>query len=601
VPFRLLGELDETPLCIALREGSNRIGSAADCEVCLPHTTVSRVHAELIVSGDQAELLDLGSRNGTFFGSRRVSRQKVSAGAALAFGRVNVVLQWVAEADLEVGLALNPSPLAAPAGEAAAALSTVGFRAVDRFVFDQLPGLLAALAAGERLEAFAGTLGAALFDVLPVTLLEVLDQPALPDADPEPGVLFQATRDAPALADPAEVRQGGGGVAVRAVFPHARAARTFEPLVRIASTLLLLARQPGPPIPISALAALAPESPREPLPPAPASASPQVRRIYAEAARVARGDVGVLLCGESGTGKELLAHYVHAASSRAGGPFVALNCAALPQDLLEAELFGVERGVATGVEQRPGKLELAHGGTLLLDEIGDMAPKTQAALLRALQERQVFRVGGATPRAADARVIAATNKDLHALMAAGEFRRDLYYRIATWVAELPPLRRRRADIPNLAAHFLSRQAAASGLRPRGLSRAAVSALIAYTWPGNIRQLENEMARAVLFLADGALLEARHLSPHVQNAQSGQSAQGVHQGAASLPSGSLAAALAQCERDEIILALAAAGGDVAGAAAALGVGRSTLYRRLKDLAIEPLAVPPAGPEPSRRQD
>jgi transcriptional regulator with PAS, ATPase and Fis domain len=298
-----------------------------------------------------------------------------------------------------------------------------------------------------------------------------------------------------------------------------------------------------------------------------------VRQVYDDAARVARGDVGVLILGESGTGKEVLARYIHAASARAQGPFVALNCAALPRDLLEAELFGIERGVATGVEARAGKFELAHGGTLFLDEIGDMALETQAKLLRVLQERAVHRIGGVNARAADVRILAATNRDMPALLEERGFREDLYYRIATWTVELPPLRLRRADIPNLAVHFLTREAGRAGVRVAGLSRAALDVLTAYDWPGNIRQLENEMARAVLFLGDGELLDSARLGPHLKPTSQGAPARG------------LASTLEKVERDEVRNALSACGGDVAQAAARLGLGRSTLYRRMHALGIE----------------
>jgi two-component system response regulator AtoC len=299
---------------------------------------------------------------------------------------------------------------------------------------------------------------------------------------------------------------------------------------------------------------------------------PAVRKVYADAVRVARGDVGALISGESGTGKEVLARYLHAASPRAGRAFVALNCAALPRDLLEAELFGIERGVATGVEARPGKFELAHEGTLFLDEIGDMSLETQAKLLRVLQERTVHRLGGVAPRPADTRVVAATNRDMKGLLAEHAFREDLYFRIATWTAELPPLRERRPDIPGLAAHFLSREASRLGVKVAGISRAALDRLVAHEWPGNVRQLENEMARAVLFLADGELLDTGRLSPEIRSANP------LSRG------GRLEDTLAHVEREEIRKALEAEDGDVGKAAERLGLGRSTLYRRMKQLGL-----------------
>jgi len=314
--------------------------------------------------------------------------------------------------------------------------------------------------------------------------------------------------------------------------------------------------------------------PPAPSPPDPPSLVPAVRRLYEDAARVAPGDVSVLICGESGTGKELLVRFVHAASGRPDSAFVVLNCAALPRDLLEAELFGVEEGAATGVSARPGKFELADGGTLFLDEIGDMALATQAKILRALQEGEVHRLGGRSPHPARARVISATNRNVDALLTAEGLRRDLYHRIADWRIELPPLRERRADIPNLAAHFLDREVRRRNLRSVGISRAAMDVLGACDWPGNIRQLEREMARIALFLDDGELVEPRHLQESLRRSAT----------AAPAPS-TLKEAVEEAERREILRALDLSQGDTRRAAERLGIGRSTLYRKIAGLGID----------------
>jgi transcriptional regulator with PAS, ATPase and Fis domain len=298
-----------------------------------------------------------------------------------------------------------------------------------------------------------------------------------------------------------------------------------------------------------------------------------MQQIYTDAARVARGDVSVLILGESGTGKEVLASYLHRASSRFDRPFLSLNCASLPQDLLESELFGIERGVATGVEERPGRFELASEGTLFLDEVGDMALGTQAKILRVLQSGETYRLGAREPRRVDVRILAATNRDLDAMLNDGGFRTDLYHRIATWVVELPPLRHRRPDIANLAAYFLSRAAARRGLQVRGISRAALGLLHAFSWPGNIRQLRNEMERAVLFLEDGELLDTSRLGAAVREEADNRSP------------GSLAEVLEGVERDEISMALAAHRGNVEAAARRLGFSRATLYRRMKALGVD----------------
>jgi DNA-binding NtrC family response regulator len=219
---------------------------------------------------------------------------------------------------------------------------------------------------------------------------------------------------------------------------------------------------------------------------------------------LAKADASLLITGESGTGKEVLARHIHARSKRARGPFVALNCAALPETLLESELFGHEKGAFSGaVAARKGKFEQAEGGTLLLDEIGEMDPRLQAKLLRVIQEKEVDRLGGTAPVKVDVRLLAATHRDLAAEVANGRFREDLFFRLNVLALHIPPLRDRTADILPLAAHFAARYAQANGLPSRSLSPAAVAALLAHPWPGNVRELENCLHRAVL-LAEGSI-------------------------------------------------------------------------------------------------
>ena len=420
-----------------------------------------------------------------------------------------------------------------------------------------MPKLLALLEEGGDRTQLAQAGGAALFESLPVLAV------AITSGEPA-GVLFSAHRDIDGVSG-APIEVGDAALRVRVTFADSAAVPAFRPLVDVLAALVRLAdREPG-------LAAPARTGTSSAKPPDPPSVAPDVLRLYAEAARVARGDVGVLVTGESGTGKEVLARFLHAASRRADGPFIALNCAALPRDLLETELFGIERGVATGVEARPGRFELAHGGTLFLDEIGDMALETQAKILRVLQEGSVHRIGGSVAKKAEVRIVAATNRDMRALLESRQFREDLYYRIATWRVELPALRRRRADIPNLAAFFLARAAARHGVRVRGISQAALDRLVAYDWPGNIRQLENEMARVVLFLADGDLLDTGVLGFETAAAD------------APLPT-RLSEILEHAERSAIAAALESTAGDVEKAADRLGTARSTLYRRIKALGL-----------------
>src|SRR6267378_3034387 len=240
------------------------------------------------------------------------------------------------------------------------------------------------------------------------------------------------------------------------------------------------------------------------------------RQALIYAAKVAATEATVLLTGESGTGKEVVAHVIHKSSRRAGGPFVALNCAALPEALLESELFGYEKGAFTGaVSARPGRLDQAAGGTLFLDEVGEMSPAVQAKFLRVLQEREFQRLGGTRTLKADVRVIAATNRDLKAAMTQGAFREDLYYRLHVFAIHLPPLRERQEDILPLLEHFMEELGPAVLGRPAaGISREARAHVLAHSWPGNVRELRNAVERA-LVLCEGGLINPEHLPWRVE--------------------------------------------------------------------------------------
>src|SRR6185436_1042311 len=238
---------------------------------------------------------------------------------------------------------------------------------------------------------------------------------------------------------------------------------------------------------------------------------PQWRQVLTQATQVASTGTTVLLLGESGTGKEVVARFLHRASPRATGPFIALNCAALPEQLLEAELFGYERGAYTGATQsKPGQLEQAAGGTLFLDEVGEMSPSAQAKFLRVLQEREFQRLGGTRVLRTDARVVAATNRDLQRAIAQGQFREDLYYRLNVFAIALPPLRDRRDDVLPLSESFLAEICQGLGRPPAGISRDARELLMEYHWPGNVRELRNILERAAI-LSEGGLITAQLLS------------------------------------------------------------------------------------------
>jgi DNA-binding NtrC family response regulator len=277
----------------------------------------------------------------------------------------------------------------------------------------------------------------------------------------------------------------------------------------------------------------------------------------------------VLIRGESGTGKELFARALHQCGDRASGPFVAVPCAALSETLLESELFGYEKGAFTGAqERRRGKFELANGGTLFLDEMGDISPKLQTDLLRVLQERRFFRVGGSEEVAIDVRVIAATHVDLEAAIREGHFREDLFYRLNVIEIHVPPLRERLEDIPLLARHFIEQLSLELGKKVTGVSDAAIRALMAHEWPGNVRQLENAIERAIVNSREGVLSEADF---EFLSRPSGPQAD-------VFPLGSVT--LEEVERRTIVSTLRRTQGNVKEAAAVLGIDRSTLYEKLK---------------------
>src|SRR5512134_1076831 len=272
--------------------------------------------------------------------------------------------------------------------------------------------------------------------------------------------------------------------------------------------------------------------------------SPATAAAKAEAERASRTDSTVLLRGETGTGKELFAHAIHAAGARRAGPFIKMNCAAVPAELLESELFGYEEGAFTGARRggKPGKFELASGGTLFLDEIGDMPLPMQAKLLRVLQEREVDRVGGTAPRPVDIRVIAATGRNLEELVGEGKFRADLYYRVNVIPIRIPPLRERLEDVPEVAREILAKLAAEEGEPVRRLSPEALAVLASYAWPGNVRELRNVLERT-LAMSRGERILPEHLPPHLLRDSAGTAKQ--------VTPGSLASAKTEAEKAAIL--------------------------------------------------
>jgi two-component system nitrogen regulation response regulator NtrX len=314
--------------------------------------------------------------------------------------------------------------------------------------------------------------------------------------------------------------------------------------------------------------------------------SPAIRALRAEIAQAAPSNGRVLVYGENGTGKELVARQIHLQSLRAQSPFVEVNCAAIPEELIESELFGHTRGAFTGAHAaRKGKFELADGGTLFLDEVGDMTLKTQAKVLRVLQEQKVEPLGGASPVSVDVRVIAATNKNLAEEIRKGSFREDLFFRLSVIPFQVPPLRERREDIPRLARHFIAELSAEYGKRPKELEPDALAALAAQAWPGNVRELRNSIERLVI-MTPGERIEARHLPPPLPAA-------GVEASPRAAPSGvegdfpSLVSAREDFERRYILRKYEECGGNMSRTAETLRVERSNLYRKMKAYGLLPM--------------
>jgi Nif-specific regulatory protein len=303
--------------------------------------------------------------------------------------------------------------------------------------------------------------------------------------------------------------------------------------------------------------------------------SKAMQEVYHLISQVSASDTTVLLRGESGTGKELVAHAIHYGSRRAAKPIIKVNCAALPEGVIESELFGHEKGAFTGaVAARKGRFELAQGGTLFLDEIGDLSPAMQIKLLRVLQEKEFERVGGTSTLKADVRLIAATNRDLEQLIEKEQFRQDLYYRLNVFPVHIPPLRERRTDILLLADYFAERYSRQNHKNVRRISTPAIDMLMAYHWPGNVRELENCIERAVL-ISDDDVIHGHHLPPTLQTAEA----------SGTMPRGTLRATLERVERELLVEALKSSRGNMAAAAAGLGITERIMGLRVRKYRVE----------------
>jgi Nif-specific regulatory protein len=543
------------------------IGRDAHNQIVLADRQVSRVHAAIERAGAGHVVRDLDSRHGTFVNGARIQRHELADGDAIQLGNVVIGYRVAGPDDVEIidsvetlaavpagapsrrlQLLLEVGQLVGADGERGQRVAELVARAVDGLGAEIGVAGLVDRAGGLRRIAHGGEL------VLPRSVLDALlvrRECLLHGDGGRHGV------GAPLV--------GAGRVLgflylARAAPPFGVEDRTFLDLAaRLVSAALVQAEREGK------LARVA-EALREPAGELIGS-SPAIVKLRERVERYAAArDAAVLIRGESGTGKGLVARLIHAASPRADGPFVSVNCAAIPDTLIESELFGHEKGAFTGAARAlRGKFALAHGGTLFLDEIGDLSAAAQAKVLRAIEEREIQPLGSEEPVEVDVRVLSATHRSLEAEIAAGRFRSDLYYRLAVTELAMPPLRARPGDVLLLADAFLLRSAARVGRPVRGFTPEARAVLVRYGWPGNVRQLANEIERALL-LETGELIALEDLQARV--------------GARPHHAALVARTFADAEREAVQRALDEAGGNIRAAARALAVSRNMLYRKLR---------------------
>ena len=575
-----------------LGPGVHRVGARSGNEVVLDVPGVSRLHCELDVGPEGVRLTDLASKNGVTVNGAPHTRGLLELGDEIRLGEATLRLETARWEDLELGIHLSGLRGSTPSsGTRGPTREEVAERAdpwqvVNRFaetLVGSSPGRV-----GQALEIVAefwGLAGAAWLELgaggRPV-LLAVSGR-----VSPRSGLAVD--RGEPSAIAVSEPGAESSWVEVGQPLPDGRCLGVLRlegstddsdpEVLRVLARMLALAFADA----VGGAGGVRAEGPPESepggdvglveLPGHVVGGSDAARALEAELGRVAATEIPLLILGETGVGKEQIARRAHASSRRADKPFVAVNCAAIPEHLAEAELFGIGRGVATGVEERRGQFALAEGGTLLLDEVGELSPQVQIKLLRALQEREI-RPLGRSPRSIDVRILAATNADLLAAVESGGFRADLYYRLAGAVLEVPALRQRRDDLPVLVESFVRRFGRESRRRIRGVTLEALDVLGRYPWPGNIRELENEVRRLVLRTPPGQPIRAGDLSAEIRRV--------VEAGSGGSSAGNEAQPfdLASLERRAIERALAETDGNQAQAARLLGISRFALRRRIE---------------------
>ena len=602
--FRLHGDLQGEPRLFVLREGDNPVGADPISAVHIPVRQVSRHHAVLRVGSEGVRLEDMGSTNGTFVNGIRGRKARLDENDWVQFGPVLMTFESLPADEHELAITLggqSEGPPEKPDHEARTTEIGIPPRTTIPWaeVLDHCASRLISRSSPDVGGAVAHLASAT--DGGTVALLtrrgsgEVVVQSASGDLS-----TLERWRDAAAI----DALRSPSGQSAAQVSAHGLAANppataavawgdeTWEAALIVVGVEITVSERRFLDVALrmfqSATVPIPENAHTEPTPTEHdldfpdwhvVGRTPAMIALYRQLTTFLRGKMPVLVTGETGVGKEHVVRILHRSSDRAGGPLQVVNCTAIPADLLEAELFGIEAGVATGVTRRRGKLRLAHGGILFLDEIGDMDPALQAKLLRALLEGEVHPLGAASPITVNVRVIAATNTDLEQRVRDGHFRKDLYYRIAGCEVHVPPLRHRRKDIPALAQFFLERAADESGKPIRGLSMSALEALQNAPWPGNIRQLQHELTRLVATCPPGHTIESTMISPAVLAEEFPADPQ-VDAGDLDLKR-----QLEKVERRLVERALARARGNHSEAARILGVTRNGLTMKMKRLGIQ----------------
>jgi DNA-binding NtrC family response regulator len=591
----LTGRVDGRQRLFVLSSGSNTIGRSSENDIVLAPSGVSSRHAVIQVEEGSVELTDLASKNGTFLDRERVDAAGVEIGQSVRFGPVALRLDSVRLEDTWLSVTsvkkkprstrnLSQTSTIASNGDLSGSESRRWLRLVD----DVTKDLRSGASPGQVLPTVAGALGSSgivliegtaegkvivlathgeITGELPLIAIERMRSAARSEEEEQvesiegegPTLMIVTDHLGPTLVMAGEQPvEGDGTRLLRVIFRLLSRPASGSPEIREPSGSARQLRFAESYLPGSSRA---------------------MREVHREIASVAASDLPVLLVGETGVGKELLARTIHLSSERADERFSPMNCAAIPAELLEAELFGIAKGVATGVAGRRGKLALAHGGTVFLDEIGDMSPALQAKLLRALEEGVVQPVGGEAVEI-DVRLLAATNTELGKKVESGDFREDLYYRLAGLVVQIPPLRQRRGDVSALIEHFFHRTVEESGRQVAGITYGAMQELRKKRWPGNVRELQHAIRRLVLQCPEGQAIDSSMVGALEKSPLTHT---GRHAGSTA-PDFSCweSLHLETLSRGVLGEAMRRSGGNQTAAAAMLGITRSSLRRRLVKL-------------------